>query len=185
VALERATLSVEPAVLRWESSIGPMHAHRVHVRVDAARLGALRRSPALEDALRAALAAAISRDPGETLQELVLGWEPFSPDAPYRDPAPMPRVGDEDHQHAEDPEVLRDALAEYLEGSGEPDLANAARRSEITHDAGGAGASELRVWLPATETDRTSIDARTTAILGRALRDLTGDPEARVVVRAQ
>ena len=163
-ALAHATVTVAETTARWEGSAGPVEAHDVTLGLDARRLGALRATPALTDALYAAIAAAIAVRPRETLHDVVLRWEPAmqATGSGYRGSPP----GTEP--------TLGDALAEYLDGGGEPDLARAVHAAER---AGTGGEVVVRV-------DRACGDARSRAILARAVRDLLGDASARVRVRS-
>jgi hypothetical protein len=71
-ALLHASVEVTPGVARWEASSGPVEGHRVTLALEPARLEAIRAAPAIEDSLRAALAAAVATHPGESLFELTL-----------------------------------------------------------------------------------------------------------------
>ncbi len=169
-ALEVAELQLEAAVAAWESSAGHVEGHRVTLSVDAATLGRLRAAPALEDALHAALAAAMARHPGQTLAGLVLCWaregRSAAPDG-YRDRPP------------DAPQTLEQALPAYLEGRGEGSLARLLQDASLEATPGG-----LRVVL---DPDRLrafrSAGTAVTSALTAAARDLTGTPEIRVVVQ--
>jgi hypothetical protein len=179
-ALARGTMTIVPAAMQWESSTGRMLAHRVSLFLDAGRIGAIRSTPAVEDALRAAVAAAVSSQPSETLEELVLRWSPRPSSMPngstaYRDAPPAPIGG---------AELLREALVEYLDGSGDAALARRTADAEITILRSGGIIRELRVNLPRQGRDPARAKVRETAALTRALRDLLGESAARVVVRA-
>lgn len=85
-ALEAGMTELEPNVLSWTGSLGPVTAHRVTLVV-APELGErLDAAPSAIDALTAAVAAAIARTPGDALAELcVVGREGKPPPAtPYR-----------------------------------------------------------------------------------------------------
>jgi hypothetical protein len=117
----------------------------------------------LIDALCAAIATAMATRPREALLELALRWEPGaqpSTSGGYRGLPPRPEP------------TLRDALVDYLDGSGEPALA---RAIESAHETAG----EVVVRVP-----HPSDDARARTILMRAVRDLQGDEATRVRVRS-
>lgn len=121
--LERADVEVDEAVRAWTSSSGAVRAHRVRVCVDARSLGAVRASPAIEDALQGAFARAFTAWPHDTLDALSLVWNGAlaARVEGYRGSSPI-----DGRAH------LDMALAEYLEGAGEPaDGASAA----VVHDA--------------------------------------------------
>jgi hypothetical protein len=71
-ALAHGALEVTPRVASWQGSAGPFSGHRVVLVLDAARLQAVLDAPAVEDAIRSALAAAVATRPGESLFELAL-----------------------------------------------------------------------------------------------------------------
>jgi hypothetical protein len=73
-ALERGEIVMQRAVARWFGSQGEVEAHCVGLGLDAALLGRLSEPNAVHDALVAALAAAISDVPGESLAEFRLFW---------------------------------------------------------------------------------------------------------------
>ena len=85
-ALETGAAHVEPSVSTWEGSHGTVHAHRVTLVVPAALRARIDASPAAEDALAAAMAAAVAEDPHATLYDLRI--EAGTPDSsragPYR-----------------------------------------------------------------------------------------------------
>jgi hypothetical protein len=163
-ALAHATVTIAETTARWEGSAGPVEARHVTLALDARRLGELRGTPALTDALCTAIAAAIATRPREALLDVVLRWERGARGTAsgYRGSPPGPEP------------TLRDALAEYLEGSGEPELGKAIDAAEET-----AGSREVVV-----RGQGALADARSRAILTRAVRDLLGDATARVRVRA-
>jgi hypothetical protein len=129
----------------------------------------------VEDALRAAVAAALSTQPSETLAELVLRFSAPPSATPYRN-APTGPAGS--------PEALRGALLEYLDASGNDGLARAMADVELTMSGAGKGAPELRLRWPCAQAARPLAAPETTAILTRALRDLLGDGRVRIVVGA-
>ena len=172
-ALARGVLSIEPAVAAWEASEGRMHAHRVHLLLDATRLGEIRAAPVVEDALRAAIAAAIATHRAETLDDLVLGWAPPPDERPYRDGPPR-AVSPSDG--------LGRALVDYLVGATEVALARFVVAGEIAISSGDATAVSFHLSLAPADFDAVESDERSRRVLGRALRDLSGEPNARVVV---
>lgn len=166
--LSHATVAVDEGVARWDSSAGVVLAHRVTLGLDARTLGGLRALPSLVDALAAAFAGAIARGPRESLHDLALRWTPGAHPvaAGYRD-APPPAAE----------ESLGEAVAAYLEGSGEGELA----RSLAPLDVDASSPPELVVHTarPAVLRD----DAHARHALTSALRDLLGVADARVRVR--
>lgn len=164
-AVVHATLVVTPAVARWESSGGPVEAHRVTLGVDAATLGTLRAAPSLVDALCASFAAALGTRPGETLHELSIRWTPAArPSASgYRDaPPPSPETS------------LRDGLVAYLHASGDGAVAQAVAGATLD-------ATNPPVVAVAIEGLRENGYARSR--LERAARDLLGNDMVRVRLR--
>lgn len=163
-ALAHAVVNVVSGAARWEGSSGPVEAHRVTIGLDARRLGALRVVPALADAMCAAVANAIATRPREALLDVDLRWNagvaPAEPDG-YRGAAPHPAP------------TLRDALVDYLDASGEPDLAQAV-------DAVEPAASGRDVGVRMKRPD----DARARGVITRAVRDLLGDDKVQVRVRS-
>lgn len=85
-ALEEGALAIEPDVLQWEGSHGPVRGHRVILQVPDARAA---ESPAARDALVAAVAAAVALEPGNALADLQIepGAPPRARGSPYRDGA--------------------------------------------------------------------------------------------------
>jgi hypothetical protein len=134
----------------------------VTLGLDARRLGAARATPALTDALCAAIATAVATRPHEVLLDVVLRWERGAQACAsegYRSSPPPPEA------------TLRDALVDYLVGSGEPALARAIESAQET-----AGAVVVRVARVHSD------DARARTLLTRAVRDLLGDAATRVRV---
>jgi hypothetical protein len=160
-ALAHATLSLTPAVVRWESSHGEVEGHHVILAVDAGRLGALRAAPGVVDALCAAVSATIASRRGETLTDFALRWEPqvHAAHGAYRDEPPD-----------EASTSLGEALVAYLQGLGEETLADRVGGAIVEQ----RGPEEARVILDA--------GANEVAIVVTAVRDLLGRPRARVVV---
>jgi hypothetical protein len=171
--LQGAELRVDRDVTGWESSAGPVQGHRVTLAVDASTLARLRTTPALEDALHAAVATAIAgARTGDALVALELRWAREGTHASahgYRDRPPDP------------PQTLQEALASYLDVLAEAALARLVEDARITVVA------EDTVSLAAAP-DRLrafrSAGAAATAALTAAVRDLLGAPGARVVVES-
>jgi hypothetical protein len=169
-ALAHATVAM--AEVR-QSGAWPIYVgYRVTLAVDAGTLGVLRAAPAVVDALGAALAAAVAATPGAKLVDLALRWMPAARPsaAAYRDAPPVA------------PETtLRDALLQYLGGTGDDALARRVGGAEVdAHDAG-----EITVRLPRAEHDALRADAHALARLTSALRDLLARDDARVRLRAR
>ncbi|HEX8793253.1 MAG TPA: hypothetical protein VF765_20055 [Polyangiaceae bacterium] len=160
-ALAHGTLSMTPGVTRWESSHGPVEGHHVILALDAERLGALRAAPGIIDAICAAVSATIASRPGEALTDLVLRWEPqvHAEHGAYRDEPPGAGATS-----------LVEALVGYLRGLGEEDLA--VRVADVTVEQ--RGPSDVRLHLDAGAGEGAALVA--------AVRDLLGEPRARVVV---
>jgi hypothetical protein len=85
-ALENGSLEVISGVARWNASRGPFEGVGVTLWLDDERLDRIAAAPAVEDALRAAIAAAVSARPGELLFDLTLRRETgkHPPETPYR-----------------------------------------------------------------------------------------------------
>jgi hypothetical protein len=168
--LAHASLAIVPAVARWDSSAGPVEAHRVTLGVDAGTLGMLRAAPSLVDALCAALAAAVATRPRETLHDLALRWTAGARASAsgYRDaPPPAPAI------------PLSEAIAAYLRASGDGALADALFPMDV--DASDPAEIAVRVARPARDALRG--DARAVEKLMRTIRDLLGDDAVRVRLR--
>jgi hypothetical protein len=167
-ALQDAHVRVDAAVTAWESSGGRVQGHRVTLAVDAATLARLRVVPALEDALHAALAAAVSAQPGHALAALALVWAREGPRATqdgYRDRPPAP------------PQTLEEALASYLDARGEAEVARLVVDARLDVRPGTVA------FCPASGACRAAGAAALEA-LTTAVRDLLGDADARVVVES-
>jgi len=170
-ALQAAGLYVEPVGAGWESSAGHVDGQRVTLAVDAATLGRLRAAPALEDALHAALAAAVARHPGQTLTSLALRWAraregTLARADAYRDRPPDP------------PQTLQEALPAYLDARDEGPLARLVQGASVEVKAG-----TLRVVLDVDGLRAfRSAGAAAIGALTAAARDLTGTAGIRVVV---
>ncbi len=124
--LERASLRVDENVHRWTGSSGDVRAHRVRLEVDARSLGVVRAAPFVEDALRAAFAKVLSDARGESLSELVIGWNGMleARVESYRGAAPI-----DGRAH------LSMALAEYLDGAGSHDVARFVEALDVQESA--------------------------------------------------
>jgi hypothetical protein len=85
-ALEAGTLAVEPDVIAWEGSLGPVRAHRVTLLVAVELSAALEEHPSSVDALTRAIAAAVAATPGVALAALEIGASDGPPPraTPYR-----------------------------------------------------------------------------------------------------
>jgi hypothetical protein len=171
--LRSAFVTVTPGAAHWESSAGPVHAHRVTLGLDARRLGRLRAAPATVDALCAAVAAAIAQRPGETLLELSLRWAPGAGvvAAGYRD-APAPPVS------------MRQALVDYLDAAGSESVARAVETASVTPEYPSHDGADHRVILRLDRAAASSLtaDARAILALTSAVRDLLGDVRALLEV---
>jgi hypothetical protein len=168
-ALARGMLAIVPGVARWDASAGPVDACDVIVAVDAATLGVLRAVPHLTDALVSAFAAAVTTRPGEALRDLSFRWAPpAASHTGYRDGPPPPR-----------PEVLRDALADYLAATGDDVLATAVRTFVVDD----ADPEVFALVVPLAVRSSLLRDAASIDALTRAARDLLGDARKRVRVR--
>jgi hypothetical protein len=79
---------VQRDVATWESSIGPMRGHRVTLVLDAQRFSEVHHTPALIDALCAAVATAVSSTPGDALADFVVRGTNSAIErrSPYRSP---------------------------------------------------------------------------------------------------
>lgn len=134
--LEGAEVVVDEAVRAWTSSVGAMRAHRVRLCVDARSLGAVRAAPAIEDALHRAFAQAFTAWPHDTLDALAIAWNGAlaARVEGYRGSTPIDGRANLDM-----------ALAEYLDGAGEPAegasgaVVRDARRALLEHHAAGRG----------------------------------------------
>lgn len=164
-----ARLAVRRGVSSWESSQGSVVAHRVLVGTDARSLGVLRAYPAVDDALVAALGAALSSFAGHSLEGVRYHWalhEP-KPALDYRGATqPLPVVRDEVG-------ALHDAVRAYLQGAG---LTREAEQVADMQLVLRAEARTCHVRLRHARGER--FDA---VILRRALGDLLAGPEQREV----
>lgn len=170
-ALQASLLHVEPVGAGWESSAGHVDGQRVTLAVDAATLGRLRAVPALEDALHAALAAAVARHPGQTLTSLALRWAREGTLARadgYRDRPPDP------------PQTLQEALPAYLDARDEGPVARLVEGARVELEP---KAAVLRVGLDADGLRAFRLaGAAAISALTAAARDLTATAGIRVVV---
>lgn len=71
-ALELGTLEIEPHPLAWEGSLGHVTGLRAVLRVAPVLRARVAASPAAEDALVRAVAAAVAATPGRSLADLAL-----------------------------------------------------------------------------------------------------------------
>jgi hypothetical protein len=167
--LARAEVTVAPAVARWDSSAGPVEAHRVTLGVDAGTLGAVRAAPSVVDMLCKAVAAALAARPGETLHDLRLCWTPSgrARAAGYRDaPPPAPQT------------PLGEALAAYLVAGGQDALAAAVTAADVDGDSPG------EVAIRSEPSGRTVLGGPGAVdTVTRAVRDLLADETLRVRLR--
>ena len=172
-ALLSAVIRVDEARTSWESSAGHVQGHHVTLAVDATTLARLRTTPALVDALHAALATAMAKAPasgsGDALAALDLRWA--------RDAALASTHGYRDRP-PDAPQTLQQALASYLETCGEPTLAGFVATAAISIE----GSTVSVVVDPEQLRAFRSWGAATTAALTSSVRDLLGDPATRVVV---
>lgn len=85
-ALELGTMEVEPNVLSWQGSLGPVTGHRVVLSLDPELCVRVERAPSAVDALTAAVASAVAKVPGNALAELALEARTGRPSSatPYR-----------------------------------------------------------------------------------------------------
>jgi hypothetical protein len=164
--LAHATVTVTYEVARWEGSAGPVQGHRVTMALDATRLGMLRATPAVLDALHAALAASVASRPGEALVDTRLRWSRLAEvtHAAYRDGPPT---------HG--PPTLGEGLVGYLEAAGERELARLIGGAQVEESAGGA-----TLVLSRAERDALRSDTRALAAIDAAVRDLMG-PRAKLL----
>lgn len=172
-ALLSAVIRVDEAVTSWESSAGPVQGHHVTLAVDATTLARLRTTPALVDALHAALATAMARAPasgiGDALAALDLRWARDAALASthgYRDRPPEP------------PQTLQQALASYLETCGEPTLAGLVAAAAVSTE----GSTVTLVVDPEQLRAFRSWGSAIAVALTSSVRNLLGDPATRVVV---
>ena len=70
--LGRCELQVEADASGWQASTGRMRGHRIALLLDAEHFDEVQRSPALVDAVCAAVAVAVSAAPGHALSDFVL-----------------------------------------------------------------------------------------------------------------
>jgi hypothetical protein len=167
-ALESAEIAIEPSIATWEGSSGTVHGHRVVVAIDAALLARVRASPATEDALHAALAAAIAEGPRDALHDLRLAWRPHAITATaYRGVAP-------DSPRAATP--LHEAMAAYLGATGDPALVEMAARARVDVVARRGG---RMIAVRVDEADRAVIEAAPARVeaLRECVRALLGGAE--------
>jgi hypothetical protein len=87
-ALAHGELLVQRDVAGWEASGGRMRGHRVTLVLDSQQLSEVRDTPALIDALCAAVAIAVSSTPGDALADFVVrgSTSEIERRSPYRSP---------------------------------------------------------------------------------------------------
>jgi hypothetical protein len=179
-ALVHGEVAIAPAVATWEASQGRVQGHRVTLALDARRLGVVRAAPAVVDALHAAFAAAVAGRKGEALLGLELRWARGRARAVpagrglghgYRD-GPVGQSA-----HAE--ETVREALAAYLEGSGEPELARIVEGAHVWADP-----ALVRFVLEPEQLSELRAHGHAVEILTAAVRDLLAADGTRVTVEA-
>jgi len=173
-ALEHAEIVVEAGVMRWEGTLGEVVGHRVIVLVDAAPLARVVTAPAAEDALRAALATAVARAPGQAMAAMRVTWRA------RREAATVYRGRVETAERAAVP--LAAAFADFIGATGEGELAAIAARARID-------ASAEAITMRVKESDRAWIAAepsrvRALAACARALLARSDDDAPRVHVSA-
>lgn len=158
-ALVRADLSLALDVAGWEGTGGRVRAHRALLGLDAASLGRVCATPAVHDALAAALAAALARyrdEVAHALAELCTYWNgTVEGAAGYRGAAP--RVLSRDA-----PEDLRAALAAFLRAAGDDALAETAAGLVL---AVTPAAARRAVVVKATRAHRAALEAALRALL--------------------
>ena len=177
-ALDEAELAIERDVTSWEGTMGIVRGHRVALALEARLLARVLGAHGTQDSLHAAFAAAISRAPGEALSELRFVWSRRGAEArsPYRGRVPR----------AERPVVpLGEAMAAYLEASGEAEVAEIVARASVSMSLQG-GRALLTVRVAEGDGRRLGqIPSRAERLVecGRALLvdGEGGAPEVRIV----
>ncbi len=173
--VERARITVVPAVRQWVASSGTVTAHTVQLDVDAHALASLRAWPGLHDTLVAAFSTAIAHDGAEALASLEVYWgfEPASPTRGYRD-------GAEHAVSRDEPGALEAALPVYLAALGEPALADAVRDAVIEVDSGRRRITAT-VRFAGGQGARFDHDVHAADMLDGAIQALLHDPSGRPV----
>jgi hypothetical protein len=169
-ALENGELVIAAGVSWWEGSHGHVEGHRVTLSLDAERLGRIRVSHAVVDALHAALAKAVATHPGEALLGLELRWARRAGHAVprgYRDEPPGGEV------------TLEQALVAYLEGAGEAAVAHI-----VSGGATSADASSVSIVMAQDRLAALGAHPHAVAALTAAVRDLLADPRIEVAVES-
>lgn len=69
-ALETGVAEVEPDILAWTGSTGTVYGHRVVLWLDSELAARVNETPSSVDALTAAVATALAKEPGHALAEL-------------------------------------------------------------------------------------------------------------------
>jgi hypothetical protein len=124
--VQHARVVVVPGVRQWVGSSGTVHAHAVHLFVDAHALAVVRAHPAVHDQLVAAFASAIAREGNHSLHELNAYWgfESARPEHAYR-------AGPAHEVDRADADAVKRGLAAYLAARGESGAAERVRRAEL------------------------------------------------------
>lgn len=158
--LRDARLVVGAPRSSWSGTNGEVQAYEVVLGLSAHALGTLRAHPHLEDALCAAVAAALSHRPGAALAALVPAWTHEIEDgAAYRSDSAV-------DARREDPDALRAAASAYLRAAGDEALASAVERAHVTTEP---------AVLTLGHRDARALTRDARASLLRCLRDLAGD----------
>lgn len=155
-ALERGSVTVERDVARWTSSEGEVHAHRIHLSVDAQTLARALASPAVGDSLHAALASAVARAPHESMASLELHWNGS---------IGADREGYRGAPAASDDGRAREALMTFLDAQHAEDAHAVVRTGAVTLQPGAAHVHTL---------SRDSLDESRCAVIESAARALFG-----------
>lgn len=155
-ALERGSVTVERDVSRWTASEGEVHAHRVHLSVDAQTLARALASPAVGDALHGALASAVARAPRESMASLELHWNGS---------LAADREGYRGVTVVEDDGRGREALLTFLHAQHAEDALEVVREGAVTLQPGAAHVHAL---------SRDSLNESRCAVIESAARALFG-----------
>ena len=173
--LEQAELVVHHGVSGWEGSEGAVRAHRVDLGLDAASLARMHHIHALHDALSAAVAAALSRRPGETLSELRSYWHARDESAGTAYRGVRPRGLSRD-----DGAALLRAAAEYLEAAGEKSARRIVTHAslEVEHSVRkGKSLRRLVLWCAHEDQDRVEKNPACWSCIVHCLETLALEPE--------
>lgn len=177
--LEIAGIHVESDVVEWEGSEGPVRGHRVSLDVDGAGLAELRGVPALLDAVTAALALALARQPGHVLVDVNARWA-------LRDACAPPGYRTNDRPSAvrllastEVAEHVREAALAFLHASGGAEGVALLRAARLTVKRGPNGESMVIVEPPSGDAAaRHQVEQALAALL-----DQPGGAPGRVLFR--